>query len=195
MQIPDEVRGRLTSIELRCLEFLLRYRRDGGLKVAGPVTIDSISAAADEPEPPDPRQPFFSPRGWLGITAEAQCVVAALSRKLGVALPYGSGWLPFDFFIFTATRAYRVQVKYGSKERNAGWRIMLKRSHNDVAYKKGDFDVLAATGPDGVWYLIPFSQLKGCGSIRLPRRKRMKENDPGTWFPIERYRERWEVFR
>jgi hypothetical protein len=199
------------SLQSLCFQYLLkahefRYRLHHGLPLnlapPAPVTIDSISAAADEsvqePAPAYPcpaysRHPFFNPRAWCGITVESQLMTAALSRNLGVAAPYGAGYLPFDLFIFTRMRNYRVQVKYGSFARNAGWKISIRRRGNTRLYQKGDFNILACTGPNGVWYLIPWASLRGIRSLTIPNRERITDNCPS--FPMKRFRERWDLFR
>ena len=182
--VPEFIRQKLSPAELQWLEILLA--------VQGPPADAELafSASADDGLP---ALPFANPRTWQGMMAEAQCIVAAMAHNLGVGIPYGSSYFPFDLFIFNSRRTYRVQVKYGAVERDAGWQVTILRDRNTKPYKKGDFHMLSVVGPDGVWYLIPFAALHGQGSLRIPRRPRLRENHPG--FPIERYRERWDLFR
>ena len=198
---PDK--PELSPLEQLCLHFLLHVRglRSGAQAdqliagPIGPITIDSIAAAADALDAAmrAPRAPFLGVHAWQGITAEAQFMAAAFARNLGIAFPYGGGYVPFDFFLFTARHNYRIQVKFGSFDRDASWGINVRRRAGKGAYKKGDFDILAASGPDGVWYLIPFAALKGRKSLHIPRRPRKYDRKDG--FPLKRYRERWELFR
>ena len=115
---PDE--PELSPLEQLCLHFLLHVRglRSGTraeqlmARPIGPVTIDSISAMAEEaPELPI-HAPFLGKHAWQGITAEARLMSACFARNLGIAIPYGGGYVPFDFFVFTKKHNYRVQVKY-----------------------------------------------------------------------------------
>ena len=115
----------------------------------------------------------------------------ALSRDLGVAIPFGS-FLPFDVVVMTAANNYRVQVKYTTTARSAGWIVNVQRA-GGVRYQKGDFDILAALDPNNTWYIIPFDALQGRKAIRLPRRPQFTRNETG--FPAEKYRERWELFK
>jgi hypothetical protein len=192
----------LSPLETLCLHYLLHVR---GLRSPesvmaepgfdGPAVIDSISAAAEDDGPLKValRAPFLGKHAWQGITAEALLMAECFRRNLGVALPYGGGYVPFDFLVFTRKHNYRVQVKYGGYERFASWMVQVRRRGNVDPYKEGDFDILAACGPDGVFYLIPFAALKGRKSLHIPRRERVRDTKPG--FPIQKWRERWEIFK
>jgi len=158
-----------------------------------PASI-SIAASAEnenEEQPQSVGKPFLGAISWRGVTMEARFLWDALSRDLGVAIPFGS-FLPFDVVVMTAANNYRVQVKYTTTARSAGWIVNVQRA-GGVRYQKGDFDILAALDPNNTWYIIPFDALQGRKAIRLPRRPQFTRNETG--FPAEKYRERWELFK
>jgi hypothetical protein len=212
--LTDKPPVELSPLEELCLHFLIRVRgiRSGmmeypvrrkprrghrvgtaGIAAAVPVTIEAIAASAEDQIAGVLRMPFLGEHAWQGITAEAKFIAATFAHKIGLSIPYGGGYVPFDLILFTRLHNYRVQVKYGSYERFASWMVQVRRRGNIDPYKEGDFDILAATGPDGVWYLIPFAALKGRKSLHIPRRARLRDTKPG--FPIQKWRERWDLFK
>ena len=152
----------------------------------GPGVISSISASAEDEQA---RKPFLAAVSWRGVKVEARFLWAALDHDLGVALPYGAPYR-WDLIVTTRTRSYRVQVKYTTFPASAGWVLSLQR-HDGSGYDENDFDLLAALAPDGTWYIIPMSEIKGRRAISLPRREQKVKNKPMPW---AQYRERWDLF-
>jgi len=162
---------------------------------SAPTPLSTAASAENEKEkegqPQLVRKPFLSAISWRGITVEARFLWDALSHDLGVAIPFGS-FLPFDVMVMTAANNYRVRVKYTTCARFAGGVINLCR-HDGSGYRNGDFDILAALTSEGNWYIVPFEAIKGRKTIRLLHRQPMTRKDSGT--PIEKYRDRWDLFK
>jgi hypothetical protein len=214
--MPGKSPFRLSPLEQSCMEFnhlvrdfhaAPRYSKQGivilrkihevrarlasQLPQAQPSTVKAGPIAASaEPEPPLVRKPLLA-ISWRAVTVEARFVWDALSRDLGVAIPFGS-FLTFDVVVTTKANNYRVQVKYTTFPRTAGWIVNVQRAQA-ARQEKGDFDILAVLAPDDAWYIIPFAALKGRKAIRLPRRPQVTKNQKG--FSAARYRERWDLFK
>ena len=144
MIVPN-TKLKVSGLEELCLRYLVKAR---GLQLpeSGPGRVEWIEASADM-DARLIRKPISGALAWRALGIEAKLMAEAMGHGLGFAVPFGVSYLPFDLFVFSAARTYRVQVKYGSYLRGAGWVVKVHRS-GGRRYKKGDFDILAAFSPN-----------------------------------------------
>lgn len=139
-----------------------------------------------------PKQPFHrrppsaSPK-WRGEVAESLFESHAMALGFAVATP-STDCLPFDRIIITAV-LYRVQVRLAAAARRKGWYLDLRRHKSH--YRRGDFEFLAATTPEKVWFIIPFATIAGRDNILLPRLSRRPTKGTMPW---QQYLNRWDLF-
>ena len=104
-----------------------------------------------------------------GEWAELAFMTKAARMGWNVARIFGDS-TPYDIIIERDGLMLRIQVKSVLTERHKAYPILTGRirKHRTKAYKKGDFDFLAAyIIPLGTWYLIPISRIAGIGMIYL----------------------------
>jgi hypothetical protein len=136
-----------------------------------------------------------------GELAELGFIYEIKQRKLGLVLLPFSMSSPYDVAIDNGDRIIRVQVKSAhvttTRPSNGRQYYMIScgcrggECRNKQHYKKGDFDVLAATVmPLHAWYLIEADVAILRTSLNLyPDCEDMK--DTALW---EQYRDNWSIF-
>jgi hypothetical protein len=121
-----------------------------------------------------------------GEWAELEFIAAAAKRSLQVSKPLGDS-ASYDAVIETNGHFVRVQVKSTTCLRPEGYKCNIRPS-TGLAYKRGDFDFVAAyVIPEDLWYIIP---------ARLVVSGKKTSIILNTTFPASiwaPYREAWEL--
>jgi hypothetical protein len=123
-----------------------------------------------------------------GEWAELEFIAAAAKRDLQVFKPWGET-ASYDAVIETRGHFVRVQVKSTTCLRPTGYKCNI-RSSTGLAYKRGDFDFVAAyVIPEDLWYIIP---------ARLVVSSKKTSIMLNTTFPTSiwaPYKEAWDLLR
>jgi hypothetical protein len=144
--------------------------------------VFDLNACADLVSRPRFRSPL---RSWQGDIGVSDFISQANRQGFSTATPFNA-FLPFDVIVICSRKLSTVQVKRTNTQQAKGWHVALRP--NNKPYREGDFDFLAATVPDGTWYIIPGRLCFGRAALLLPRLPSQKKNK------FAKYAERWELF-
>ena len=162
-----------------------------------PPTVD-ISASVDEEDLRAELRTYAkaakirSPR-YVGEIVERKFELRGARHGLRMARAT-TGCVTWDYVIVAKQAFYTTQVKHTVLKDGSGYGLALRRSGYRM-YKPGDFQMLAVLTPAPVpetgdaWYIIPFEEVEGKGSILLPRLPIKTTNH------YAQFRERWDLFR